>query len=200
MRHEKRKAQISQMEGGFTLLETAAATMIMTVGLMAIMQLFVLSMVYNKSSTQTTIAATLAKRQMEKLLAMTLPSPEEPAPLGYGGALGNANKVEGYYVNCYVDFDRNGQKGTMRLSNTPFFDGQSVSYVVTWKVESDSVTVLDPVTNQQVPSLPGLRRITVRAEATQAGMQGNALSRGAGQTSTVTPESAQLSTIRTPYN
>ena len=187
-------------ESGFTLLETAAATMIMMVGLMAIMQLFVLSMVYNKSSTQTTIAATLAKRQMEKLLALPLPSAAEPAPLGFGGALGNANKVTGYYENYYVDYDRSGVKGTMRLSATPFYIDQPISYVVTWKVERDSVTVLDPVTNTQVPALPGLRRITVQAEATKAGMQGNAMTRGAGQASTLAPESAQISTMRTPYN
>lgn len=186
-------------QAGFTLLETAAASMIMLVGMLAVMQLFALSIVYNKSSTQTTMAATLAKQQMEKLLAQALPT-TEAAPLGYGGALGDTNKVTGYYQNFYVDFDRNGQKGTMRMSSTPFYTDQAVSYVVTWKVEQDSVTVTDPVTNQQVPALAGLRRITVRAEATQAGLQGNSQSRGTGQASTLTPESAQISTIRTPYN
>jgi Tfp pilus assembly protein PilV len=201
MKHAK--VQLQPREGGFTLLETAAATMIMSVGLMAIMQLFVLSMVYNKSSTQTTIAATLAKRQMERLLALPLPPSTEPAPLGFsatGAQLGKANKVTGYFENYYVDFDRNGQKGTMRLSTTPFFTGQEISYVVTWIVERDSVTVLDPVTNTQVPALPGLRRITIRAEATQAGMQGNMMSSANGAAVTQTPESAQLSTIRTPFN
>ncbi len=197
---KQRKVQASQREDGFTLLETAAATMIMMVGLMAVMQLFVLSMVYNKSSTQTTLAAMIAKRQMEKLLALPLPSAAEPAPLGYGGALGNANKATGYFENYYVDFDRNGTKGTMRLSTTPFFTDQPISYVVTWTVERDNVTVLDPVTNTQVPALPGLRRITVRAEATQAGMRGNAVTQAGGGTSTAAPESAQISTIRTPYN
>ena len=200
MKDNKKKAQSQQCERGFTLLETAAATMIMTVGLMAIMQLFVLSLVYNKSSTQTTIAATLAKRQMERLLALPLPAAAEPAPLGYGGQLGNADKVNGYFENYYVDFDRNGQKGTMRLSSTAFFDGQSISYVVTWIVERDNVTVLDPVTNTQVPALPGLRRITIRAEATQAGMQGNTMAGTNGGTTTQTPESAQLSTMRTPFS
>ena len=203
MKHTKKRAQTQHCERGFTLLETAAATMIMTIGLMAIMQLFVLSMVYNKSSTQTTIAATLAKRQMERLLALPIPPANEPAPLGYsaaGAQLGNANKVNGYFENYYVDFDRNGQKGTMRLSSTPFYDGQTISYVVTWIVERDNVTVLDPVTNAQVPALPGLRRITIRAEATQAGMKGNTMAGTNGGTTTQTPESAQLSTIRTPFN
>lgn len=201
MKHSKKRAQTRNCERGFTLLETAAATMIMTIGLMAIMQLFVLSMVYNKSSTQTTIAATVAKRQMERLLALPLPPANEPAPLGYGGYLGNdANKVTGYNENYYVDFDRNGQKGSMRLSNIPFYDGQAVSYVVTWIVERDNVTVLDPVTNTQVPALPGLRRITIKAEATQAGMQGNSLAGANGGTATHTPEWAQLSTIRTPFS
>lgn len=189
-----------QPQAGFTLLETAAASMIMLVGLMAVIQLFVLAQVYNKSSTQTTIAATLAKRQLEKLLAQPLPSAEEPAPLGYGGQLGDANKVNGYYQNYYVDYDRNGQKGTMRLSPTPFYTGQSISYVATWKVEQDSVTVEDPETGLPIPALAGLRRITVQAEATQAGMQGNAQSRGTGQASNLTRETAQISTIRTPYN
>lgn len=194
---QKRVQQI-QCEGGFTLLETAAATMIMSIGLMAIMQLFVLSMVYNKSSTQTTIASTLAKRQMERLLALPTPTTAESAPLGYGGALGNANKVTGYFENYYVDFDRGGQKGSMRVSSTAFYTDQPISYVVTWTVAQDSVTVLDPITNTQVPAMPGLRRITIRAEATQAGMQGNGQA-GSGANAP-TPESAQLSTIRTPFN
>ena len=182
----EKSGQRYDQQYGFTLLETAAASMIMLIGMMAVMQLFALSIVYNKSSTQTTMAATLAKKQMEKLLAQALPE-TEVAPLGYGGALGDTNKVTGYYQNYYVDFDRNGTKGTMRMSTTPFYTGQSISYVVTWKVEQDSVTVTDPATNQQVPALSGLRRITVRAEATQAGLQGNAQSRGTGQTSTLTP-------------
>ena len=108
--------------------------------------------------------------------------------------------MTGYYQNYYVDFDRNGTKGTMRLSSTAFYTGQAVSYVVTWIVEQDNVTVTDPLTSQTLPALAGLRRITVRAEATKAGLQGNAQTRGAGQASTLTPETAQISTIRTPYN
>lgn len=200
MKRSKQQNVTQSLQEGFTLLETAAASMIMLVGMMAIMQLFALSMVYNRSSTQTTMAATLAKRQMEKLLAQAMPSADEPPPLGYGGALGDSSKLDGYYQNYYVDFDRNGQKGTMRLSTTPFYTNQPISYVVTWKVEKDSVTVLDPETNEQIPALTGLRRITVRAEATKAGLQGNAQTRGAGQASTLSPETAQVSTIRTPYN
>jgi Tfp pilus assembly protein PilV len=199
MKLRKKRNVIRQDESGFTLLETAAASMVMLVGIMAVMQLFVLAKVYNKSSTQTTIAATLAKRQMEKLLALPLPPATEPAPLGYGGELGRANAVNGYSENYYVDFDRNGQKGTMRLSSTPFYSGQPVSYVVTWRVERDNVTVNDPVTGQPVPALPGLRRMTVQADATQAGMQGNAVTQSNGQTAAPTPETAQISTIRTPY-
>lgn len=194
------KTSTTNEQRGFTLLETAAASMIMLIGMTAVMQLFALSIVYNKSSTQTTMAATLAKQQMEKLLAQALPTTAEVAPLGYGGALGDTSKVTGYFQNYYVDFDRNGQKGTMRMSATPFYSGQAISYVVTWKVEQDNVTVTDPVTSQPVPALAGLRRITVRAEATQSGLQGNSQSRGAGQASTLTPETAQISTIRTPFN
>lgn len=200
MKYSQRHISRPSFQQGFTLLETAAASMIMLVGMMAIMQLFALSMVYNRSSTQTTMAATLAKHQMETLLAQAMPTADELPPLGYGGQLGDSNKVTGYYQNYYVDFDRNGQKGTMRLSSTPFYTGQAISYVVTWMVEQDSVTVNDPDTNTPIPALAGLRRITVRAEATKAGLQGNAQSRGAGQASTLTPETAQISTIRTPYN
>ena len=200
MKSRKSRKVAPPGQDGFTLLETAAASMIMLVGVMAVLQLFVLAKVYNKSSTQTTIAATLAKRQMERLLALPLPTSGEPAPLGFGGQLGQANATTGYFENYYVDYDRNGQKGTMRLSTTPFFTGQEVSYVVTWRVQQDNVTVTDPVTNQPVPALSGLRRITVQADATQAGMRGNAVTQSNGQSAALTPESAQLSTIRTPYN
>ncbi len=178
-------------EKGFTLLETAVAAMVMTVGIISVMQLFTLSALYNKSAKQTTLASTIAKRKMEQLLSMANPA-TEVAPLGYGGALGSANAVTGYSENYYVDYDRNGTKGTMQVRNTAWYDGQDASYIVTWKVEQDIPT--DPLTG--VTQMTGLRRITVRAEATQAALIGN----GAGS-STKKPqaESATLSTIRTPF-
>jgi prepilin-type N-terminal cleavage/methylation domain-containing protein len=200
MKLRKPRKVVNAGQRGFTLLETAAASMIMLIGIMAVMQLFVLAKVYNKSATQTTMAATLAKRQMERLLALPLPPVNEPAPLGFGGQLGQASATTGYFENYYVDYDRDGQKGSMQFSTTPFFTGQAVSYVVTWKVEQDNVTVTDPVTNLPVPALAGLRRITVLAEATRAGLRGNMATQSNGQAGTLTPETAQLSTIRTPYN
>lgn len=195
MKIKRRSRKQQRAESGFTLLETAIAGMVMLVGLLGIMQLFALSVIYNKSAKQTTLASTIAKRKIEQLIAMSIPDPSEPPPLGYGGALGMANAVTGYSENYYVDFDRNGVKGTMQIQNTPWYSGQPVSYVVTWKVEQDNITVNDPVSGLPVPEMPGLRRITVRAEATQSALVGNGVNSGANKPQA---ESAVLSTIRTP--
>lgn len=181
-----------QGEKGFTLIETAIASTIMLVGMLSIMQLFVLAALYNKSAKQQTMASTIAKKKMEQLLALPLPDATEPPPLGYGGALGSANAVTGYSENYYVDYDHNGVKGTMGVQNTPWYTNQAVSYVVTWRVQTDNVTIVDPDTGNNVPAYGGLRRITVMAEATTAALIGNGVQGGRN----VQTERATLSTIR----
>lgn len=202
MRLKKNKARKSR-EAGFTLLETAVASMVMLVGLVGVMQLFVISALYNNSSRQTTIASLVAKKKMEELLAAPLPGippAAQPAPLGYSPTaqqVGAANAVagSGYITNYYIRYrDPNGGNGAMEISEAPFVTGQPPDYIATWIVRPDNVTqVVGGVT---VPVYPGMRIITVRAEATKAALKGN----GARSANGPAVETATMSTIRTPGN
>jgi len=166
-----RKTQSKSAQSGFTLVETALASVIMLVGLLTVAQLFVLAALYNQSSKQTTLAASLAHRKIEQLLAVPLNS----ALIAYGGSLGASNTTAGYFENYYVD------PTTKQVSVAT--TGQTVSYTVTWLVQTDNGS----------PAMTGLRRITVRAEATRAGIIGLGIS-GAN----AAKEVAEISTIRTP--
>jgi Tfp pilus assembly protein PilV len=168
--------QISQRgpgQAGFTLLEASLASVILLVGLLTVAQLFVLAALNNQSSKQTTMATSLAHRKLEQLLSVPLNSPL----IAYGGSLGASAATAGYVENYYVD------PATKRVSTNPFSEGQPVTYVVTWRVQTDSGS----------PAMAGLRRLTVRAEATRAAMTGTGVV-GA----VATPEMAEISTIRTP--
>lgn len=167
----------AQAESGFTLLETAVAAMIMLVGLLSAAQLFAIAALYNHSSKQTTLATSLAHRKMEELLAQ----PIDSALISYGGSItadaqntaGTTNFFESYYVS----------PTTKQVGTSPFFTGQPVTYRVRWQVGSDP----------GASPMADMRVITVRAEATRAGLVGI----GAGSTG-AQAEVCTLSTIRTP--
>ena len=170
-----RRAPGQAAQAGFTLIETAIASLIMLVGLLVVAQLFVLAALYNHSSKQTTLATTLAQRKLEELLAQPLTS----NLIGYGGSLTsdsqNTAATANYYESYYVD------PTTKQFSIAT--TGQTVSYKVRWQVNSDP----------GASPMAGLRIIRVRAEAMQAGLIGA----GAGSANAAR-EWAELSTIRTP--
>jgi hypothetical protein len=193
--------QQNSSEEGFTLLETSVASMVMLVGLMGVMQLFVISALYNNSSRQTTVASMVAKRVMEQLLAAPFPT-AEVAPLGYTVAtqqLGAANAIAGYSKNFYIRYrDPNGGNGAMEIAEVPFVTSQPVDYVATWIVRPDNIPQVDgsgnPIAGTSV--YPNMRIITVRVEATKAALKGN----GARGANGPRVETATLCTIRTPAN
>jgi Tfp pilus assembly protein PilV len=164
-------------QAGFTLIEVTVASMISMVGLLALAQLFTLATLHNQSSKQTTLATMVARHQIEQLLAIPLSGSSLSSQLNTGGALGSSNAVSGYSQNYYVNVT------TKQFSTTPFFTGQQPGYVVTWKIEADNAAA-------PIVQLPRLRRLTVRAEATLAGMTGNAAS------GTQQVEVAEISTMR----
>jgi Tfp pilus assembly protein PilV len=173
MKLMKRTNKQLSKQAGFTLTEAALASVIMMVGLLSVAQLFALAALHNQSSKQTTIATSLAHRKLEQLLSVPLNS----AMVAYGGSLGASTATSGYVENYYVD------PATKRIAQAPFFTNQPVTYVVTWLVQTDNGS----------PAMAGLRRLTVRAEATRAGMRGTGV---VGEAAT--PEVAEISTIRTP--
>lgn len=180
MKKPLRQKRPVRAAAGFTLIEVTIASLITLVGLLAVSQLFLFAALHNKSSRQVTTATMLAQRKIEQLLAL----PITHADLAYNGSLGTGNlPTGGTTENYYVDYNREGHQGTGEISTAPFYTDQPASYTVTWVVLADDVN----------PPLAELRRIVVRAEATQAAMTGNGLS-----TSSLQKEFAQLSTIRTP--
>lgn len=204
-----RKTQ-KRRETGFSLLEVAVASMIMLVGLLGVMQLFVVSALYNNSARQTTVASLVAKRVMEELLSVPLPTTEvaptpiEEAPLRYTAPtqlLGAANAVagSGYVRNYYIRYrdPANGGNGDMTISATPFDTNQPPDYIATWIVRPDNIPLYDSSGNpiSGTTAYPGMRIITVRVEATKAALKGSGAT-GAGPE----VETATLSTIRTPSN
>jgi type II secretory pathway pseudopilin PulG len=198
MKKIKKKSKQRLSEYGFTLLETAMASMIILVGLVSVSNLFVLAILNNQSSKQTTIATSIAKRKMENLLSLPLTGPGSDQ-LAYSGSISGTGVITpdpGKSQNYYVDFDRKDQvngiiiKGTGRIqvadASLPngggFYPNQPVTYRVDWVVLPDNVIT------GGLPSLPRLRRITVRAVAL----------RGATLGTSAAPEEAVICTIRTP--
>lgn len=172
-----RRRRSTPPEGGFTLLETSVAAMIMLIGLLSAAQLFAVAALFNHSSKQTTLATSLAHRKMEQLLAQPLDS----ALVNYGGSLTSDTQDVGATTNFYEDYYVDPT--TKQVSTSPFFTGQPATYHVRWQITADPGS----------PQMAGLRVISVRAEATRAGMVGA----GAGSGSAA-KEVAELTTIRTP--
>ncbi len=195
--HKKQKMK-KKSEQGFTLLETAVASMIILVGLVSTANLFVLAVLNNQASKQTTLATSLAKRKMEYLLSIPLGE----TALNLGGSVDAT--TTNYSEEYFVDNDRveNGVKvkgtwevrikDTTKANDNAFYVGQITSYEVRWLVQSDSVT--DTVAGVTTPRWPDLKRITVRAMAKKSALQGNGVS-GANSAQV---EDARLSTIRIP--
>ena len=195
--HKKLRMK-KKSEQGFTLLETAVASMIILVGLVSTANLFVLAVLNNQASKQTTLATSLAKRKMEYLLSIPLGE----TALNLGGSVDAT--TTNYSEEYFVDNDRveNGVKvkgtwevrikDTTKANDNAFYVGQITSYEVRWLVQSDSVT--DTVAGVTTPRWPDLKRITVRAMAKKSALQGN----GVRSANSAQVEDARLSTIRIP--
>ena len=195
---QKRQKRKRTSEQGFTLIETAVASMIILVGLMSTANLFVLAVLNNQASKQTTLATSLAKRKMEYLLSIPLAE----ASLNLGGSVDTT--TTNYSEEYFVDSDRvvNGAKvkgtwgvrikDTTKTNNNAFYANQQTSYEVRWVVQADSVT--DLVSGVQVPRWSGLKRVTVRALAKNSALKGN----GVSGSYAAQAEDARLSTIRIP--
>jgi type II secretory pathway pseudopilin PulG len=115
MQISKRKTKQSLSENGFTLLETAMASLIILVGLVSISNLFVIAILNNQASKQTTIATSIAKRKMENLLSLPLTGPGSDQ-LAYSGSISNTGVITpdpGRSQNYFVDFDRKDQNGAI---------------------------------------------------------------------------------------
>lgn len=174
---KRRPRRAESAEGGFTLLETAVASMIMLVGLLSAAQLFAVAALFNHSSKQTTMATLLAHRKVEELLAQPLTS----AMLQYGGSLTTDTQVTSggtttnFYEHYYVDPTT---KAVSVVSGTSPY-----TYAVRWQISADPGS----------PAMAGMLVIAVHAESVQAGLVGV----GNGSTGAA-KEVTEITTIRTP--
>jgi prepilin-type N-terminal cleavage/methylation domain-containing protein len=130
-------------ESGFTLIELAVASVIMTVGLVFLATLFTLAMAQNRNVKQSTTATALAQQKLEELNAV---EPSDPR-LFVGGGLDEASKKNNYYDTLYVEAVTGEITTNIPVSGTPIYDRY-------WQVENDT-------------SLTQARVLTVRVKARQ---------------------------------
>jgi prepilin-type N-terminal cleavage/methylation domain-containing protein len=171
-----------RFEQGFSLLEVMVAMVIVLVGLLSVVQMFTLGMLYNRSAKQTTMATALVQRKMERLLSAPLTDSELQIGVGPGTFNKPTTVIQRDTYKELFLYD----PATKRFNKVT--EGQPFTYQVTWKIEPDTITGVD--------NLPNLLRITVRAEASVSALQGNGV--GASNTSSLQPEFAEITTIRTP--
>ncbi|HKS42945.1 MAG TPA: prepilin-type N-terminal cleavage/methylation domain-containing protein [Blastocatellia bacterium] len=130
-------------ESGFTMIEVAVASVIMTVGLVFLATLFTLTIGQNRHVKQSTTATALAQQKLEELNAI---EPSDPR-LFVGGGLDEASKKTDYYDTLYVDAVTGEITTTIPTGGTPIYDRY-------WQVENDT-------------SLTQARVLTVRVKARQ---------------------------------
>ena len=130
-------------ESGFTMIEVAVASVIMTVGLVFLATLFTLTMSQNRHVKQSTTATALAQQKLEELNSIESSDPR----LSVGGGLDEASKKTNYYDTLYVDAITGEITTNIPTSGTPIYDRY-------WLVEND-------------PTLTQARVLTVRVKARQ---------------------------------
>ncbi|HXV62186.1 MAG TPA: prepilin-type N-terminal cleavage/methylation domain-containing protein [Vicinamibacteria bacterium] len=129
-------------DGGFTLIEVTVATLILTVGLLALAQMMALATSSNTLSGRMTSSAALAKEQLERLKAAPFyidPLLRARNPmLADGGALDSA-------VSGYVQyFDVDGRQAAA---------GSSL-YEVRWQIETINTNLPLEMVEIRVRCLP----------------------------------------------
>lgn len=111
MPSEEKKNNIKKREQGFTLVEILVAISLLLLGLLAVGQMQVMTMVTNSVSSQRTTAITLAQDQMELLRTRPYANIETP-PL---------NDTSGMYTRSWIV-----------ETNTPAANMKRVTVTVSW--------------------------------------------------------------------
>ena len=113
-------------EGGFTVLETAIASLITMTSLVFLAGLFTLGMAQNRLVKQYTTAVALAQQKLEELNAIET----SDRRLRIGGGLTEQTKVNNYCDTVYVDPDTGVITTNIPAGTTPIYDRY-------WQVEAD---------------------------------------------------------------
>ena len=117
-------------ESGFTLIEVAVASIIMTIGLVFLATLFTLTMSQNRLVKQETTATALAQQKLEELNSQGT----DDEQLLVGGGLDEATKKPKYFDTLYVNPTTGEITTTLPTGGTPIYDRY-------WKIEKDSTAL-----------------------------------------------------------
>ncbi len=121
-------------ESGFTMIEVAVASVIMTVGLVFLATLFTLAMAQNRLVKQETTATALALQKLEDLNSQ---GPEDDQ-LIIGGGLDEATKKPSYWDTLYVNPTTGEITTTLPTGGTPIYDRY-------WKIEHDPAALTQSI-------------------------------------------------------
>lgn len=114
-------------ESGFTVLETAIASVITMTSLVFLAGLFTLGMAQNRLVKQYTTAVALAQQKLEELNSIET----SDTRMAVGGGMTDATKQNGYSDTVYVDPDTGTITTNIPRGTTPIYDRY-------WLVEADS--------------------------------------------------------------
>jgi type II secretory pathway pseudopilin PulG len=112
-------------EKGFTLIEVAVASLLMTGGLIFLATLFTLAISQNRFNSHFTSTTALAQQKLEELMAIE----RNDNRLTVGGGLTESTKQATYWDQIYVD-----DRGTI---TTTIPAGQVPNYARYWLIEAD---------------------------------------------------------------
>jgi len=112
-------------EKGFTIIEVAAASLVMTAGLIFLATLFTLAISQNRFNNHFTSTTALAQQKLEELMAIE----RNDSRLTVGGGLTESTKQDNYWDKIYVD-----DSGTI---STTILAGKVPNYARYWLIEAD---------------------------------------------------------------
>lgn len=114
-----------QDQQGFTIIEVAVASLVMTVGLIFLATLFTLSITQNRLNSHFASTTALAQQKLEELLAIE----NNDTRLAIGGGLTAATQQTNYWDQIYVD--------DAGILTTTIPAGQVPNYGRYWLIEAD---------------------------------------------------------------
>ena len=139
----------TKAEQGFTLVEVAVASLVMTIALIFLASLFTLAITQNRLNNHFASTTALAQQKLEELLAIE----RTDNRLANGGGLDEGTKQTNYWDQIYVD-----PSGIIQTDIPP---GEVANYARYWLIQDDP------------GGLPATFLISVQVIALQASRRSN---------------------------
>ena len=115
----------TKAEQGFTLVEVAVASLVMTIALIFLASLFTLAITQNRLNSHFASTTALAQQKLEELLAIE----RTDGRLKNGGGLDEDTKQTNYWDQIYVD--------DSGIITTTIPEGQVANYARYWLIQDD---------------------------------------------------------------